>query len=145
MTISEPTLLERMRARAWANNYWRLLGIEVDDCGEGWVRLRLPMRDELRNGMGTAMHGGALCSLLDAAVGAALATLHEGGTGGVNQVTLDLNISFISAVRSGDVLAEGRIIRKGASIVFGEADLRNESGDLLARGRATYMLLRQRG
>ncbi len=144
MTQADGSILERARARAAENSYWRFLGIEVVDAGEGWVRLRLPVREELRNGPGAPLHGGALTSLLDAAVGGAIATVNENNQGGVGQATLDLNISFIGAAREGAVIAEGRVIRRGGSIAFGEADLRDEAGSLIARGRVTYMLLRPR-
>jgi uncharacterized protein (TIGR00369 family) len=140
----DEAVLTRVRARAAENSYWRFLGIEVLDAGEGWVRLRLPVRDELRNGPGAPVHGGALSSLLDAAVGGAIATVNEANQGGVGQATLDLNITYIGAARTGAVIAEGRVIRRGGTIAFGEADLRDESGELLARGRVTYMLLRLR-
>jgi uncharacterized protein (TIGR00369 family) len=136
--------LETARERARNNNYWRHLGIEVEDAGEGWIRLRLRIRDELRNGAGAPLHGGVLSSLIDAAVGGALGTVHEANQGGVGQATLDLNITYIGAAREGAIIAEGRIIRKGGTIAFGEADIRSEAGDLLARGRVTYMLLRPR-
>jgi len=102
------------------------------------------VRDDLRNGSGAPMHGGALSSLLDAAIGGALSTVHESNQGGVGQATLDLNITFIGAARAGAVFADGRVIRKGGTIAFGEADLTDADGALLARGRATYMLLRPR-
>ena len=144
MMPSDPKILERARARAAANNYWRHLGIDVTDAGEGWIRLRLPVRDELRNSGGAPLHGGALSSLLDAAVGGALSTVHEASEGGVGQATLDLNITYIGAARQGEIYAEGRIIRKGGTIAYGEADIRDAAGELLARGRVTYMLLRPR-
>lgn len=141
---ADPAILERAQARARANDYWRYLGIDVVEAGEGWIRLRLPIRDELRNGPGAPLHGGAISSLLDAAVGGALGTVNEANQGGVGQATLDLNITYIGAARAGDVFAEGRIIRKGGTIAFGEADIRDEAGGLLARGRVTYMILRPR-
>jgi uncharacterized protein (TIGR00369 family) len=90
------------------------------------------------------MHGGAMSSLLDAAVGGALSTINEASEGGVGQATLDLNISYLGAAREGDLFAEGRIIRRGRTIAFGEADVFDAVGELLARGRVTYMLLRPR-
>jgi uncharacterized protein (TIGR00369 family) len=144
MKPSDPGILERARARAEANQYWRHLGIGVTDAGEGWIRLRLPIREELRNASGAPVHGGAISSLLDAAVGGALSTIHEASEGGVGQATLDLNITYVGAARQGEIYAEGRIIRKGGTIAFGEADVRDSNGELLARGRATYMLLKPR-
>ena len=64
-------LLARVRERARANLFWRHLGIEVDEAGEGWVRLRVPVRDELRNATGAPVHGGVYSALVDTAVGGA--------------------------------------------------------------------------
>jgi uncharacterized protein (TIGR00369 family) len=133
-------LLERVRARARENSFWRYLGVEVTEARDGWVRLRVPVRDELRNAAGAPLHGGVYSALVDMAVGGALSTMHETSAGGVGQTTLDLNVSFIGA-GGGDVFAEGRILRRGRSIAFGEATITDAAGKLLAVGRATYMIL----
>jgi uncharacterized protein (TIGR00369 family) len=137
-------LLTTARDRARANLFWRYLGIEVEEAREGWVRLRVPVRDELRNAAGAPVHGGVYSALVDAAVGGALGTLHADSAGGVGQTTLDLNVSFLAAAREGDVFAEGRIIRKGRTIAFGEATIRDGTGHLIAIGRATYLILTPR-
>ena len=133
-------LLERVRARARDNLFWRTLGVEVAAAREGWVRLRVPVRDELRNAAGAPVHGGVYSALVDMAVGGALSTMHEAAAGGVGQTTLDLNVSFIGA-GLGDVFAEGRILRRGRTIAFGEATITDAAGKLLAVGRATYMIV----
>jgi uncharacterized protein (TIGR00369 family) len=134
-------LLERVRERARTNLYWRTLGVEVDEAVEGRVKLRVPLRDELRNAAGAPLHGGVLSALVDMAVGGALSTMHEQAAGGVGQTTLDLNVSFLAAAGDGDILAEGRLLRRGRSIAFGEARITDGAGKLVAVGRATYMLL----
>ena len=137
-------LLERIRERARTNNFWRSLGIEPLAAGEGWVRLRLPLRDDLRNADGAPLHGGVIAALIDAAVGGALATTHEAAAGGVGQATLDANVSFLGVVQSEAAIAEGRILKRGGTIAFGEAEVRDEAGALAAKGRVTYMILRPR-
>jgi uncharacterized protein (TIGR00369 family) len=141
--VTDP--LAGVRARAEQNLFWRHLGIEVDAAREGWVRLRVRIRDDLRNGPGAPVHGGVLSALVDTAVGGALSTLHEASAGGVGQTTLDLNVSFLASTTNGDVFAEGRILKKGRTIAFGEAAITDAAGRLLATGRATYMLLRSEG
>jgi uncharacterized protein (TIGR00369 family) len=142
--VPAPDPLAAVRARAHENLFWRHLGIEVDDAREGWVRLRLRIRDEIRNAVGAPLHGGVMSALVDMAVGGALGTMHEQSTGGVGQATLELNISFISAARDGDVFAEGRILRRGRSVAVGEASITDAEGRLLAVGRATYMIVTPR-
>ncbi|HZP38855.1 MAG TPA: PaaI family thioesterase [Methylomirabilota bacterium] len=137
-------LLERVRARARDNSFWRYLGVEVLEAVEGRVRLLVRARAELRNGPGAPVHGGVFSALVDMAVGGALATMHEASAGGVGQVTLDLNVSFIGA-GTGDVYAEGRIIRRGRAVAFGEASITDAAGKILAVGRATYMIVAGKG
>jgi uncharacterized protein (TIGR00369 family) len=134
-------LLTLTRERAQANLFWRYLGVQVDDAGEGWVRLRVPVGDGLRNAAGAPVHGGVLSALVDMAVGGALGTTHDNAAGGVGQATLDLNVSFLAAAGDGDIVAEGRLLRRGRSVAFGEARITDGAGKLIAVGRATYMLL----
>ena len=134
-------LLSLTRERAQENLFWRYLGVQVEDAGEGWVRLRVPVKDGLRNAPGAPVHGGVLGALVDMAVGGALGTTHDNAAGGVGQTTLDLNVSFLAAAGNGDIVAEGRLLRRGRSIAFGEARITDGAGTLVAVGRATYMLL----
>ena len=136
--------LAAVRARAAENLYWRSLGVTVDDAKPGWVRLRVDVRDELRNAPGAPVHGGVMSALVDMAVGGALGTLHEASAGGVGQTTLDLNVSFLGGASDGEIFAEGKILKRGRSIAFGEATITDAAGRLLAIGRATYMILAPR-
>jgi uncharacterized protein (TIGR00369 family) len=141
--VTEPAdrLLAAVRERAETNRFWRHLGVEVADARAGWVRLSVRVRDEICNDAGAPVHGGVYSALVDMAVGGALSTMHEASAGGVGQTTLDLNVSFIAGTRAGEVVAEGRILRRGRTIAFGEATITDSAGKLLAVGRATYMIL----
>jgi uncharacterized protein (TIGR00369 family) len=134
-------LVSAVRERAQRNRFWVHLGVQVDDAREGWVRLRVPVRDDLCNAAGAPVHGGVYSSLVDMAVGGALGTYAAPASGGVDQTTLDLNVSFLAGVRQGDIFAEGHILRRGRTIAFGEARITDAAGTVLAVGRATYMLL----
>jgi uncharacterized protein (TIGR00369 family) len=122
---NDPLTLARERSQE--NLFWRHLEVNVEDAGEGWVKLRVPVKDGLRNAVGAPVHGGVLSALVDMAVG--------------GQSTLDLNVSFLAAAGDGDLFAEGRLLRRGRTIAFGEARISDASGRLVAVGRATYMLL----
>lgn len=141
MPSSDDELLSRVRIRARENSFWAHLVVEVVEVTAGRVVVRVPVRDELRNAPGAPLHGGVLSSLVDIAVGGALSTLHDEAGGGVGQVTTDLNISFLGAVRGGAVTAEGRIVHKGRTVAFGEAELRDDDGRIVALGRATYLIV----
>ena len=137
-------LLARVRERAEANLFWRFLGIRVEDAKEGWVRLRVDARDEIRNAAGAPVHGGVYAALVDTGIGGALSTLHDSAAGGVGQTTTDLNVSFVSGTVDGPIFAEGRILKRGRTLVFGETTITDAAGKLLAVGRATYMILAAR-
>jgi len=137
-------LLTLTRERAQENLFWRYLGVQVEDAGDGWVRLRVPVKDGLRNAVDAPVHGGVLGALVDMAVGGALGTTHEHAAGGVGQTTLDLNVSFLAAAGDGDIVAEGRLLRRGRTIAVGEARITDGAGKLVAVGRATYMLLQSK-
>ena len=142
--MTDAELLARVQARAQENLYWRYLGVSVVDAKPGWVRLRVPVRDEIKNAAGAPVHGGVYSALVDMAVGGALGTLHEASEGGVGQTTLDLNVSYLSGVRDGEIFAEGKIVKSGRTIAFGETTISDAQGNTLAIGRATYMLLTKR-
>jgi len=76
-------LLAVARDRTRLNRFWQHLGIEVVDVREGWARLRVRVRDDLRNAPGAPVHGGVYAALVDAAVGCALSTVNEASGGGV--------------------------------------------------------------
>jgi uncharacterized protein (TIGR00369 family) len=142
--VSDDDVLARVRARAEANLYWCHLGVTVADAKPGWIRLRVPVRDEIKNAAGAPVHGGVYSALVDMAVGGALGTLNEASEGGVGQTTLDLNVSYLSGVREGEIFAEGRILRAGRTIAFGEVTISDGAGQTLAVGRATYMIIAKR-
>ena len=142
--MTDGDLLERVKARAESNLFWRYLGVTVVDAKPGRVRLRAPVRDEIKNATGAPVHGGVYSALVDMAVGGALGTLHEASEGGVGQTTLDLNVSYLAGVRDGEIFAEGRILRHGRTIAFGEVTISDGAGQTLAVGRATYMIIAKR-
>ena len=133
------------RLRQWEQiPYWAHLGIKVVEGRKAYAKLSMVFSDAMRSRNPELMHGGALASLVDAAVGAAVATLQEPDDptwGG--QATLDINVSFLSAVRGGTVYAEGTLIRYSRTVCFGDVDVRDDAGQLVAKGRATYMIVRR--
>jgi len=134
-------LLAVARDRARTNRFWQHLGIEVVDVREAWARLRVDVRDDLRNAPGAPVHGAVYAALVDAAVGCALATVNTESAGGVGQTTLDLNVSYLAAARGPTVFAEGTLLRRGRTVAFGEVRVTDDAGALLAVGRATYLIL----
>ncbi len=139
----DAALIQRVRQRWETDPYVRLLGIEIVDVTAGRAVVRMPLVDSIRNGGSAAPHGGALCSLLDIAIGVALhAQSALSDEGPVGQTTAELNISFLEGARQGPLTADAQIFRRGRTLAVGEATVRDGEDRAIARGRATFMLLR---
>ena len=81
-------------------------------------------------------HGGALAGLMDAALGVAcLSTVCE-----ENKIasTVSMTVNFIRPALEGDkVTAFAQVIRQGKSLIFVEAKITNQHGDIVASGSAS--------
>lgn len=106
---------------------------DIEDLGpvDGVSRLRIAAGPHHMNNIGI-LHGGVICTLLDVAMGSA-ARLKAG----VPVMTVDMHVMFLAAAR-GAVIAEGRVIRAGRSILFAEAEVRTENGETVARSTGVF-------
>lgn len=112
------------------------LGISADRLEDDHVVLRL-LWDPSNTTVGDMVHGGALAALVDIAAMAAAwsgAPLPEQLRG----VTTSLALEFLAPARATDVLAEGRVLRRGRTLVNVEVDLLHPDGARLAKAIATY-------
>jgi uncharacterized protein (TIGR00369 family) len=114
-------------AIAFANH----CGIEPLDIADGRSRVRVALRPEHCNSFGIA-HGGLICTILDVAMGTAARSKI-----GQPIMTLDMQVSFLSPGR-GVLSSEGRVVRAGRSVVFCEADIRDEAGELVAKASGLF-------
>ncbi|HEY8491628.1 MAG TPA: PaaI family thioesterase [Dehalococcoidia bacterium] len=140
----QDALLEHIREH-WENTpYWRLLGITLEEARPGYALLRLPVRQEVQNAGGGSVHGGALASLVDVAVTALLWTVYDVGSEISGHTTAELNVSYLAPGRGGAMHAEARLVRKGGTLMTGDVDVKDDQGELVAKGRATYRVFRRR-
>lgn len=117
--------------------FFRLLGMEVAELAGGYARLTVPPDPRLNSILG-ALHGGVLSSLCDSAVAMALFTVIEPDA---RPVTLELNINYLRPVLGSPISAEARILSRGRTIAVGDVEITDGPGRLIARSRATYMVL----
>lgn len=112
------------------------LGVVIDHLGDDEVRLRLPW-DPTNATMADMVHGGAIATLADLAVMAAAWCGRETPPS-MRGVTVSLNLDFIAPARATDVIAVGRALRRGRSLVNCEAEILDAQGALLAKALAVY-------
>ena len=121
------------------NPFWTLLGMELMDAKKGWARVRLPYTEKLNNAIGI-VHGGAIFSPADSAVGIALAGLVDKKE---TISTLEMKINFIKSFKGGELIAEAKIIHRGTQTAIGEVDVLDEKNNLIAKGLATYAIFKR--
>ncbi len=111
------------------------LGLELADCGEGWVEIAMPWRDELISSPEPpTLHGGISASLIDMA---GLSALRAAGVTPVG--TIYMHADYHRAGRPGPLLARSEVVRAGRSM--GIADTRvSQDGKLIASGRGGYRI-----
>ncbi|WP_133649782.1 PaaI family thioesterase [Paraburkholderia flava] len=125
-------LLDRVLA-PWVKS----LGLTSVAVDEQSATMRLPFSGELRHS------GGVICGqVFMAAADTAMIVAISAALGGFKPMTtVSLNISFMRAVRKGDVLITARVLRLGRNLVFGEVELFDEDGKMAVHATTTYALL----
>lgn len=111
-------------------------GIEALEVVDGRTRLRLVAGPESLNQLGI-VHGGLLATLADVAMGSAARVAC-----GRAVMTLDMQVAFLTPGR-GTLIAEGRVVRAGRSLLFCEAEVHDETGGLVIRATGLMKPVRE--
>ena len=112
---------------------WKL--IEVDHK-LGTIKIEVLAKPEFINPIGI-IQGGFLTAMLDEALGGAIAAMLDD-----NQFapTIELKVNFIRPAHVGPLVAEGRVVHRGISLVFLQAELHTLEGQLIATATATAQI-----
>jgi len=122
--------------------YIRLLGMRFVAVSDGSATFEMPARTDLYN-PNNVVHGGALTSLADSAMGfAVFSTL----AAGESFTTAELHVNFIKAVtaETGMLRSIGRIVHRGQQIAVAEAEILDQQNQLIARASSTNVILHRR-
>ena len=126
--------MSQQTAIGQSSNFSTLLGMTIDKAENGEAQVRMSMQEQLLNLHGR-MHGGALYSLIDTALGQASHSLLGGEAG---SMTLECKVNYIRGVEAGEVVCHARVLNAGRKVHVLEA--RVEQGDkLIATAQATFI------
>jgi uncharacterized protein (TIGR00369 family) len=119
-----------------------LIGGRMEEWREGYVRMSLDLEEHHTNPNGV-MHGGVVTTLMDEALGGVIASVRGLETMfAAPHATVEMNASFLAGARPGDrIVVEARVLRVGRRVAFGEAEARRGDGELVAKGRMTFVIL----
>jgi len=131
-----------LRGAAPPPPYVRLLNMRFIAVADGSATFEMPATSELYN-PNNVVHGGAITSLADSAMGfAVFSTLAPGET----FTTAELHVNFLKAVTvdSGMLRSIGRVVQRGQQVAVAEADVLDQQNQLIARAGSTNIILQRR-
>jgi uncharacterized protein (TIGR00369 family) len=127
---------DEIRERMASSAFHTWMGMRVIEVSDGEVVLALDAADHHLNLQGLT-HGGVIATLADTAAGLAVRSVLDPGG---RHVTIDLAVQYLRAARGGTLTARGTVVRRGRSIGFAQAEVADESGELVARAQVTIAL-----
>ncbi|MDQ7096814.1 PaaI family thioesterase [Desulfosporosinus sp. PR] len=116
-------------------NYWRHMGMSTVEK-EGKIQVIMEIKDNLKQFYGN-VHGGALAGLIDGSIAVAV---NQALDPGVGASTVEMKINYLRPANTGTLRAEGKVIQKGRNIIVGQSEIKDDEGNLVAFGTATFMV-----
>ena len=116
--------------------YSQLLGCRVQRLDAGLAEVGLALEPHLRN-RGQKLHGGAIFSLVDIAMGLACSASH-----GFDQqsVTIECKINYMRAVSDGEVVCTAQVLHAGRRTLVVDADV-FQGDKRVAKAQGTFAVL----
>ena len=116
--------------------YFQTIGCQLRRLDIGVAEVALPLGDHLRN-RGNVMHGGAIFSLVDIAMGLACSSSH-----GFDQrsVTIECKINYMRSVSEGEVLCIAKVLHAGRRTLVVEAEVL-QGEKLVAKAQGTFAVV----
>lgn len=119
------------------NQHVNLLKMKLLSATVGEVIMEMPVIYELHTNLHNKIHGGALMSLMDTAMGLTCGTHRK------KVVTTEVNISYLRTAEPGDVVeVKTSTLKAGNRLVVLEAiAYHQKSKDLIAKARASFFVI----
>jgi uncharacterized protein (TIGR00369 family) len=135
--LLEPNATNKCFGCGAANADGMLLTFEQDNAGRRIVG-RFVLGERYQGGVGMA-HGGIIALLLDEAMGK-VCRFRD-----VRAVTAELNVQYLKPVKvSEEIIVEAFEEQQAGRNLFHVAEIRNSDGEVLARGKGRFVIVRDR-
>jgi len=129
--------LRALKERIEGSPFHRWSGMRLVDVGRGEARVEMRMEDHHLNPQGIA-HGGMIAAVADTAIGLALRSVLPAGN---THRTAQLNVHFLAKGEGGLLVGRGRAFHRGRRMGYGEAEVLDAAGNMIARASATFIVL----
>jgi uncharacterized protein (TIGR00369 family) len=129
--------LEEIRERVRASPFHQWAGITLLRVGGGESEVAMELGDHHFNPQGI-VHGGVIAAIADTSIGLALRSILRPG---LTHRTAQLNVHFLSKGEGNRIIGRGHSRHLGQRMGYGEAEVSDAEGRLLARASATFIVL----
>ena len=115
------------------------VGTQIGEVRPGQASLYIDIEPFHLNGNGT-LHGGVYATLIDNAMGFAVAALAR-----VRIATTQMNVHFLGPISSGRITCTAEVVHRTRRTATAEAKVRAADGTLLAMGTGAFRIFEQQG
>lgn len=129
--------LEELAIRVRNSPFHRWAGLELTHVGDGEAELVMELQGHHFNPQGI-VHGGIITAVADTSIGLALRSQLRPG---LTHRTAQLNVHFLAKGEGTKLVGRGRAMHLGQRMGYGEADVLDGDGTLLARATGTFIVL----
>ena len=129
--------LDEIRARVRQSPFHQWAGITLVSVGGGASEVVMELGDHHFNPQGI-VHGGVIAAIADTSIGLALRSMLKPG---FTHRTAQLNVHFLAKGEGSRIIGRGTSGHLGQRMGYGEAEVSDANGRLLARASATFIVL----
>ncbi|MDQ4004754.1 MAG: PaaI family thioesterase [Actinomycetota bacterium] len=133
----DPQNLAALEERIRSSLFHKWAGIELVSVGGGESELAIQLEDHHFNPQ-RIVHGGIIASMADTAIGLALRSILPAGT---THRTAQLNVHFLAKGEGDRLVGRGHARHRGRRMGYGESEVLDAGGELLAKASATFIVL----
>ena len=133
----DPRHLEDLTKRVQNSPFHQWAGLELVSVGDGAAELTMDLLPHHFNPQGM-VHGGIITAVADSSIGLALRSRLRPG---LTHRTAQLNVHFLTKGQGNRILGRGRALHLGERMGYGESEVFDAEGKLLARAAGTFIVL----
>ena len=133
----DPRQLAELEERIRSSPFHQWAGIELRSVGGGEAELAMELQPQHFNPQ-RIVHGGIISALADTAIGLALRSILPSGN---THRTAQLNVHFLAKGEGNLLVGRGYARHMGRRMGFGESEVLDAGGAVLAKATATFIVL----
>ena len=121
-----------------ASPYFKLLNMRLIHLDTGSCKIEIDVDPKKHFQPYGNVHGGVYASIIDAvAFWAVFSQVDEN----IGMTSVDLKLNFLSATNGLKLIAYGKSIKLGRTLGYGQTQVTDETGKMLAHGTSTLMII----